>query len=222
MENIVMDIVQEKYLTRIESSLRSIEDGYETDMVGHYDEVNQEYWLQIPDFLDLMKRNKCFVFCQSTNNWVGRFTYDHDSYLNFSGESVGLKNLSRFSLDKGFLIDGNNIESYLIQHTSVELTEEKEFISIEVNTGLRGTMKPTEIIFMDENENELCRLNQSLFGQKYLKQYNGWWNQIPRKEISASANRDRVQYRLLMYKIIHTFEEEFKIVSSVIEYKNLK
>ena len=83
-------------------------------------------------------------------------------------------------------------------------------------------MKPTEIIFLDEKETELSRLNNALFGANYLKQYSGWWNQIPRKEVSVSANRERIQYRLLLCKIIHNFEEDFKIVSTVIQYKNLK
>lgn len=221
MENMVLDIAKDTYLSRIQPSLEAILPAYQTHIVGHYDEVHEEYWLQMPDQNEV-GRHKCFVYCNETKHWIGRFTYSHDSYVNFGGNSIGLKNLSRFRLNEGFTIDNLPITAYLIQHTSIELVEEKEFISIEVNTGPRGTMKPTEIIFMDENQNELCRLNQSLFGTRYLKQYNGWWNQIPRKEISASPNRDRVQYRLLLYKIIHTFGEEFKIVTSVIEYKNLK
>ena len=221
LENTVFDITEDKYLTRILPSLQSIDSEYKTHVVGHYDENHDEYWLQIPDVND-MDKQKCFVYCNETKNWVGRFTYSHDSYVRRSGLNIGLKNLSRYELEKGFQIDNQPIESYLIQHTSVELIEEKEFISIEVNTGARGSMKPTEIVFMDEDMNELCRLNESLYGVKYLKQYNGWWNQIPRKEISASPTRDRVQYRLLLYKIIHTFEEDFKVVTSVVEYKNLK
>ena len=221
MNNQITDIAKDNYLSRMIDSLQAILPEYETHVIGHFDKAHNEYWLQIPDEKSAGKATE-FVFSQDTNMFIGRFTYSFDSYLYQNSKNYGFKDLSMFELNKGYQIDNESIEAYLIQHTSIELVEEKEFISIEVNTGLRGTMKPTEIIFLDENENELCRLNQSLFGVRYLKQYNGWWNQIPRKEISASANRDRVQYRLLMYKIIHTFEEDFKIVSSVIQYKNIK
>jgi hypothetical protein len=221
MENQVIDILKDKYRTRAKQSLQSIQSGYATKITGHYNKNNNEYWLQMPD-VENLSRNKCFVYAQDTNHWVGRFTYNFDSYVSSGGKNYGFKNLAMYELDKGYRINNLPIIAYLIQHCSTEINEEKEFISFEVNTGPRGTMKPTEIVFMDEEQNELCRLNSALFGNLYLKQYNGWWNQIPRKEVSVSPNRERVQYRLLLFKIIHSFEEDFKIVSTTIQYKNLK
>jgi hypothetical protein len=101
----------------------------------------------------------------------------------------------------------------------VNIVEEKEFISIEVNTGPRGEMKPDEIIFLDEEFNELSRLNESLYGPYYLRQYSGWFNQIPR---NISGNRDRIQYRLILFNIKHNKQEDFKVVSTVIQYKPMK
>jgi hypothetical protein len=221
MENQIVDIAKDNYLSRMKSSLAAIGEGYSTKIVGHFDKNHNEYWFQMPDELDA-DINKCFVFSQDTNFWAGRFTYNFDSYTYGDNKNYGFKNLAMFELDKGFLIDNDSITAYLIPLFSPELTEEKEFIAIEVNTGPRGEMKPTEIIFLDEKETELSRLNNALFGANYLKQYSGWWNQIPRKEVSVSANRERIQYRLLLCKIIHNFEEDFKIVSTVIQYKNLK
>lgn len=221
MDNMVVDILTDRYRVRLKDSLSSIQDGYSTKITGHYDKNHNEYWLQIPDSNDSNK-DKCFVYAQDTSHWIGRFTYNFDSYLFSAGKNYGFKNLSMYELDKGFKINNLPIKSYLIQHCSNEINEEKEFISFEVNTGPRGTMKPSEIVFMDEELNELCRLNPLLFGNLYLKQYNGWWNQIPRKDISVSSNRERIQYRLLLFKIIHSFEEDFKITSTTIQYKNLK
>jgi hypothetical protein len=221
MENQIVDIAKDNYLSRMKSSLAAIGEGYSTKIVVHFDKNHNEYWFQMPDELDA-DINKCFVFSQDTNFWAGRFTYNFDSYTYGDNKNYGFKNLAMFELDKGFLIDNDSITAYLIPLFSPELTEEKEFIAIEVNTGPRGEMKPTEIIFLDEKETELSRLNNALFGANYLKQYSGWWNQIPRKEVSVSANRERIQYRLLLCKIIHNFEEDFKIVSTVIQYKNLK
>lgn len=221
MDNVVMDILKDRYRNRVKSSLQAIQSGYATKLTGHFDKNHNEYWLQMPDAQNL-NIDKCFVYSQDTSHWVGRLTYEFDSYLFKTGKNYGFKNLKMYELDKGFLINGNAITAYLIQFCSNEINEEKEFISFEVNTGPRGTMKPTEIIFLDEEQTELCRLNESLFGDLYLKQYNGWWNQIPRKEVSVSATRQRLQYRLLLFKIIHSFEEDFKVASTTIQYKNLK
>lgn len=221
MENSLMDIAKDKYLSRMRTSLDSIMIGYQTPIVGHFNKNNNEYWLQMPDGED-EGIQKVFVYGQDNGYWIGRFTYNYDSYLFKNNKNFGFRNSSMMELDKGFLIGGEAIQAYLIQNTSVNIVEEKEFISIEVNTGPRGKMKPTSIVFMDEEMNVLCELNASLFGQNYLKQYSGWWNQIPRKRVEISPKRERVQYRLILFKIIHTFEEDFKIVSSVIQYKTLK
>jgi hypothetical protein len=219
--NTMVDILKGRYRTRVKDSLASILPGFDTKLIGHFDRNHNEYWLQMPDANDSVI-NKCFVYDQNTSHWVGRFTYDYDSYLFSKNGNYAFRDLKKFELDKGFLIQSLPIVAYLIQMCSNEINEEKEYISFEVNSGPRGEMKPTEIVFLDEQLNELSRLNEALFGTRYLKQYNGWFNQIPRKELSVSSKRERIQYRLLLFKIIHSFEEDFKVSSTTIQYKNLK
>jgi hypothetical protein len=216
-ENMVVDILKDKYRTRLAPSLGNIANGYFDHVAGAFNKENNEYWLQLADSSIPEQLQRVFVFDNNTNYWVGRFHYAFDSYLG----KRGFRDCAMFDLDKGFIINGSPIEGRLIQFTSKEIVEEKEFIAIEVNTGPRGEMKPTEIIFMDEEMTQLSRLNQGLFGPGYLKQYSGWWNFIPRKESTVSANRHRIQYRLLMIEINHTAQEDFKVVSSVIQYKAL-
>lgn len=220
-DNVISDIVKDKYYTRIHPSLQGIANDYSTHITGHYDKSHNEYWMQMPD-VDQLELQKSFAFAQDTGHWIGRFDYDFDFYLYEDSRTIGLREGKSYELDKGFLIKDLPIIAELIQHTSIELSKEKEFITIEINTGPRGKMKPTEIVFMDEEMTELCRVNEALFGPGYLRQYDGWWNQIPRKEVAASPSRDRVQYRLILFKIIHDQEEDFKVVSSVIQYKEIK
>lgn len=219
MDNQVRDILKNRYRTRLKDSLEAVLPAYDTKVAGHFDKVHNEYWLQLPDANDLNK-NKCFVFAQDTGYWVGRFTYRNDQYLFFGGKNYGFRNLKMYELDRGFVLNGTAITAYLIPFFSKMI--ETEFISIEINTGPRGTMKPTEIVFMDENETELARLNASLYGTRYLQQRDGWWNQVPRKNVLISPTRDRLQFRLHLFKIIHSFEEDFKVVSSTVQYKSLK
>lgn len=220
MENQVVDIAKDKYHARISPSLKAIGPGYTDHVTGHFDQNHNEYWLQMNDENQGVQR--CFVYDQNESMFIGRFHYIFDKYLYKGGSMYGFKNGKMFELNKGYLIDGFPILGRLTQFTSVNPTQEKEAIHIEINTGPRGTMKPTEVLFLDEDLNILSRLNESLFGPRYLKQYDGWANQVPRKEAAVSADRDRIQYRVLLYQINHNEEEDFKVASSVIQYKTLK
>lgn len=229
MDNSLMDIAKDNYHARLYQSLNSISPTYGSHITGFFNKKNNEYWLQVldveavnPGDQESEGQMRCFVYDQNESKFIGRFHYSFDSYLNFKNKNYGFRNGQRFELDQGFIINGQPIEAYLLQHSSVGINTEKEFISIEVNTGLRGQMKPTEVVFLDESLNELCRTNETLFGPKYMYQYDGWFSFIPRKEVTVSASRDRVQYRLILWKILHNFEEDFRIVSSVVQYKPIK
>jgi hypothetical protein len=221
MDDMVVDIAEDTYHYRLSASLKAILPGYESQVTGHYDRNHNEYWLQMPD-VQSKDEDRCFVYCQETNYFGGRFIYTFDKYLYHKEENYGFRDGQMYILDRGFIINNDVIPAKLIIYSSAGLVSEKEWISINVNTGPRGEMKPTEIIFYDEELNELSRLNQGLYGPLYLKQYDGWWNQIPRKDSSASLDRDRIQYRLILCEINHTFEEDFKVVSTVLQYKVIK
>ena len=224
MNNTIKEIAKGKYYHRIHPSLQNIQPGYTTQITGHYDKNHNEYWLQMPDLLSryTFGAPACFGFAQDTGYFIGTIQYRFDQYAYMNSQNYGFRNGIKYQLDTGFEMNGAPIIARLIQHTSVNEIFEKEFISIEVNTGLRGTMKPTSITFMDEEQNILCIIDEAQLGPEYLKQYDGWWNQIPRKILPASPNRDRLQYRLILFEILHNFEEDFKVVSSVIQYKPLK
>ena len=95
---------------------------------------------------------------------------------------------------------------------------EKEFMFINANSDV----KPTRIEFYNEDMQLLCAMDQSIQGPAYLKKYDGFYQQIPRKDASISVNRDRVQNRLLIYKIIHNLGSKFQLKNCVIDYKNIK
>ena len=52
-----------------------------------------------------------------------------------------------------------------------------------------------------------------------LRNYDGWEGYIPRGTVLPY---DRFQGRLLIYKIIHSLDEDFGIVDVGIQYKQLK
>jgi len=221
MNNQIKEIAKGNYYSRIHDSLQNLGSGYDTHITGHFDKIHNEYWLQIPDYSSSYAQ-KCFVFSQDTLHFIGRFDYSFDKYIMKDSISYGFRDGKMYELNKGFFINGDVIKAKLIQHTSLAQVFEKEFISIEINTGLRTRMRPTAINILNEDQVVLARIDEATFGPEYLKQYDGWWAQIPRKMESVSQDRDRIQYRLIMFEIIHTFEEDFKVVSSVVQYKPLK
>jgi hypothetical protein len=123
-----------------------------------------------------------------------------------------------WELDKGFVINGDNIEMFLTQNTTPARGVEMEFIKIQVDSD----NKPTKVEFLDEDYNVLCKLDQASKGPLYLKDYSGWEQFIPRKDVGASAERERIQSRLLIYKIFHNLAEDFRVIESVVQFKKIK
>lgn len=216
MSNMVSDIAANTYEQTLRPVLEGVQSGYTTKMSSVFNGLNNEYWLQVGD--------KVYVYDQTVSSYIGNFTYNFDKYAFNNNTVYGSRTLQTYELGSGYLINGLPIEGYLINRTSMPTQAiEKEFISININTGKRGTMKPTEVQFLDEETLAvLCSLSQAQNGPLYLKQYDGWFQFIPRKDASVSSSRERLQGRILYYKIIHTFEEEFKIVNSIVQSKNIK
>jgi hypothetical protein len=223
MNSSIVDIAKDTYFTRINPVLQKIVPSLIDRVTGVFDKTHNEYWLSINyrDDQGEVKR-EVFVYSQDTNHFVGTFGYKFNQFLFSENKMYGMRNMQTYELNKGFEMNGENIECHLIQRTSPSQPIEKEFIDFEVLTGPRGTMKPTKVDFMDEKFNVLCSLEESIQGPLYLKQYDGWRQFIPRKIESVDPLRSRVQYRLLLYKIIHNLAEDFKIVDSVIQYKPLR
>jgi hypothetical protein len=216
MDNVVLDIAANSYRKTLTPILQSLANDYSNKISSVFNRLNNEYWFQIAD--------KEFVFDQNFNAFVGRFTYDFDKYTFHKNRVYGSRELETYKLEEGFQINGLPIEAFLLNRTSAPTQPiEKEFISINVNTGKRGTMKPSKIEFLDEDSlGVVCALDPLIQGSLYLKQYDGWFQFIPRKDASVSVLRHRLQSRILYFKIIHTFEEEFKITNSIIQSKNIK
>lgn len=228
-ENTIKEILNDNYRKRLHPSLYAYSTGIgypanprpTYEMTGHYNRLNNEYWLQLKDVSvdeELIFPDKTFVFDNRTDRFIGRFDYMFDKYVLHNEKNYGFKDGRAYELEKGFIINGASINAQLTAFSSPDFGKEKEFIDIQVFTGPRGTMKPSSVVFRDDQLNFLSSLNQGTFGPRYLKQYDGWWNQIPRKSVS----KDRIQYRIIFFDIFHNFDEPFKISGVDLKYKILK
>jgi hypothetical protein len=214
-ENQIKDIVkQQNYFDEISPYLRNLNTGYDRDVTGFYNSIYNEYWLQLNSTIG----TETFTFAQNSDKWQSKFSYRFDQYIQLGDKLLGSRELQTWELDKGFVINGDNIEMFLTQNTTPARGVEMEFIKIQVDSD----NKPTKVEFLDENYNVLCKLDQASKGPLYLKDYSGWEQFIPRKDVAASVNRERIQSRLLIYKIFHNLAEDFRVIESVVQFKKIK
>lgn len=235
IDNQIKDIARAKYHSRLKPFLNGVKPGYESFMTGVINKNNNEYWLDIEgivpsgeiqeggDILIEGPDRKLFAFGNENGLWEGTFDYKFDQYFMSDSRVFGSRDLQTFILEEGFIINNQQIVYELTTVFSPgNMSLEKEFIRIGIQTGKRGTMKPTRIEFYDEEMTLLCSLDQLNQGSLFLKQYDGWEQFIGRKDLAASNDRDRVQSRTLVVKIIHDEAEDFKVVSTTIQYKIIK
>ena len=217
MNNEVRNIGEKGYLNTLRPVLQDHGGGTSIKMAGHFDEAHNEYWLDIS--LRGEERYN-FKFFMENFNWIGTQDYYYDNYMYSGGKSYGVKNLKTYELNSGTLIDGLPIEYSLTQIFSQEIMKDKEFSRIGIETGGREGEKPTSIEFYDKDFNLIGEMSEAASGgdTDWLMQYDQWEQFIPRR----SDNGDRMQDRLLIYKIIHNLEADFKVVNSTIQFKVLK
>lgn len=228
-DNAIRDIGRDNYYNKLRLPLNNIKTLDTTlplfgqDLIGFYDKRHEMYGLQLHYNNSLVQGNvnnvkELFVYSAGNKNWIGTFDYRFDSYTQQGSNLYGMRDGESYELFKGTQINGANITYSIDQACSPVQIREKEFINININS----TNKPTRVEFYDENGVLQCAMAQAIQGTYYLKNYDGWQQQIPRKDVSVSATRDRLQGRLVIYRIIHNLAESFKLISVNTEYKILK
>lgn len=221
VENQIKDIGRNKYYSRLKPFLKGLKAGYAGFLAAVINKNNNEFWLDIENGDN--NDRKLFVYGNENSMWEGYFDYKFDQYYMSENKMFGVRDLQTFEIGKGFKINGIDIAFELTTIFSPgNVSLEKEFIRIGVQTGRRGQMKPTRIEFYDIDMNMLCSLSQFSQGTMFLKQYDAWEQFIGRKDAVVSYNRDRVQERTLIVKIIHSEPEDFRVVTTTIQYKIIK
>lgn len=218
MENRLADIKSD-YSSKLLPVLSTI--GANDRVTGVYNTKHDEYWLQVK----FNPTNNCcdggevlFVFDQLQNGWISRFDYRFDKYLSFDKDIYGVRDLQTYRLDQGYKINGKDIVFEVEQVSAPNQPEGKEALRIRINS----SKKPTAVEFYDLEDNLMCTLDQASKGPLYLKNYNGWEQFVPRKDQSYNFNRDRVQDRLFIYKILHNLAEDFHLTNTQFQIKALK
>lgn len=155
---------------------------------------------------------------QGQGGWNGSFDYTFDKYVYVGNKVYGMKNLETYELGVGYQINGAPINAVLLQAHSAPMFEEKEFCRVRVNT-YPALSSPSRIEFFNNIDQALTDDVQCFVNAANLKNYNGWEQYVPRK---TNAPFNRMQGRVMLYKIIHNLEEDFAVISTGVQWKRLK
>lgn len=215
-ENTVKDIGRIGYYNKLyNQGIANVLSGYNTPVTAVYDKKHQEYLLYIGGDTDNM-----FAFNKQNMSWNGTYDFKFEQIIVNGLETIGIRNAEAYTLDQGYIINGAPVVFEAESGASQDQFFGKEFGRVRVNS-LSG-IKPTKIEFRKVPDGPLiCELDPSQ-GAYYVKNYDGFEQWIPRMNDSIPENRKRFQGRLIIFKILHNLQSEFKVIDASIFYKLLK
>lgn len=168
---------------------------------------------------DLVTITNTYAYSEIKKHWMGAYDYKFDRFLALDNKMFGMRDLETFELNKGLIINNDNIDAFVLQASAPSQREGKEFIRQRVNSDV----KPTGIDYFNNfsqfESNDVQSFLDTVTNPDHLLDYDGFVGYIPRK---TAAPNDRMQGRVLLYKIKHNKQEPFKIVSTAIQYKVLQ
>lgn len=222
MGNSLKDVGRIKYHdTLYPESLMKIQPGYTSHVTAGFDKYHQEYWLHVdtdPGQPGTTVRTD--VFSQKNERWFGTNDYRFDRFLSLGNRTFGLRNVQTYELGKGFIINGAPIVYEITTAVAPAFFVDKEFIRVRINTG--EEVKPSKVEFYKTYGGSVVASIDPSLGPLYLKMYRGFEQYVPRMLQSVSANRDRLQGRLVIVKITHDTAGDFRVINLGVQYKEIK
>ena len=160
-----------------------------------------------------------FPYGERNKHWFGSYDYLFDKFVSFKNRTYGVRKMETYEVNKGFIINSGNIAGWILQVASPEQISGKEFIRIRI----ASDNKPIKVEFFDNMTQVLANQPQSILDTTSnafaLRDRDGFEQYIPRK--TASPN-NRMQGRMLLFKITHNTAQHFKIVNVGVQYKKLR
>jgi hypothetical protein len=160
------------------------------------------------------------VYSEQTQSWQDTFDYNFDKYVSFDNKTYGMRAGATWLLNSGQLINGANIIGEVVGICNDVEPLAKEFVRMRVNSD----NMPSTIQFFDTIQQVEANQPQSILDTTAnvyaLKIRNGFDQYVGRR--TASPNL-RMQGRVMLFKISHfTTAQEFKVISTEVQFKNLK
>ena len=136
------------------------------------------------------------VYNPLKEHWNGRYDYTFDKYLSFDGKTYGMRDGLTYELNKGYVINGEEIEFELEQVFAPQGIDDGEFKRLRVGSD----EKPTLVEFRESVTDPVQATIDTVTNALGLKDYNAWEQYVPRM---ATAPFDRFQGRRIAVRVKH-------------------
>lgn len=110
----IMDISDDKFMSVVGPTLSNYPTDYTPQSSAFYNRIQNEAWFSIAEQVlpprpplipvPVILPRRLFVYNAEINEWVGEFTYAFDGYNQVDRQIVGMRDLTTFGLDKGYVI----------------------------------------------------------------------------------------------------------------------
>lgn len=217
------DISREKYLSVLLPRLKTLPTDFTPQMSAYYNETHKEMWASIsampPDGLPgaLANEANLYVYSALTGEWLGQFTYRFDEYLCHEGNVLGMRGLETFTLDQGYLINGDVRTSTVTTPFVGELGKYKEAVRWRVV----GT-KPDQVDVQDAKGVTMIVTNEALNGTYWTKLYDSWEQNIGRTSSDYDPDRKRAQDVFFFQKVTYNTVGDKEMFSEEQQQENIK
>lgn len=218
----IRDIARGKYLKNMLPFLVN-----PARMAALWNGEHNEYWMQVMYFPDpVTEVESMFVYAAepTVDNWIGRFTHSFDRYLCVGQRLFGMKQQRTYELNTGFLIDGDTIRASVDTPIAPLPGMKKEAVRFRVRS-IGATsysyIAPTAIEYLDQEGVVATHQDQAIGGVYWIKNVDGWEQWIDRTLASYDPARKRLQSELFYQRVIHEAQEDFKIVLTQTQFKEI-
>jgi len=220
------DISRNKYLKTLLPILSSLPNGYFPHVTSFYNTKYQEMWACIPAFrsgaTDYPPR--LVVYSPQTNEWLGEYSYQFDEFLNTRDGVLAMRNSETYSLDEGFVINGEIREAWVEVPVVGEVGKYKEMVRWRVVGD-----KPDEMTLKDQTTavmsiqseaiQEAFKAGTGFLWAKLYDSFEGWWW---RTMTTYDPNRRLPQDVRFFVKVRYTTEGDKTIFALENQLKNIR
>ena len=199
-----------------------IGDGYGqrgSRLSGGFNVLTKEYVMNVQSDINEELEFSTLIYGTQQKSLQCQSSYNYDKYLYFQNHFFGMKRGVTYELGIGNNIDGQNMPCYLSGLSNAVVISDKEFIRIRVNSN----SKPEQVYFYKSYQDYKNDFYDSVVDVDAnflaMKDYFGYECYIPR---SIFPPHQRNQGRLVIFKIASSRDEEFVVVTTSLQYKQLK
>ena len=113
----------------------------------------------------IIEKQCTFAYGEQNKHWYGCYDYSFDKFVSYKNRMFGVRKMEKYELNKGFFINGKEIENWVLQAASPEQINGKEFIRIRV----ASDVKPTKIEFFDNMAQFKAGTPQAIWTQRLIR-----------------------------------------------------